>query len=259
LVAATESFSMTKLNPSVQLYTLRDAVAEDLENTLSRVAEIGFTQVEPYGFVDRVDEYEVLLSKFGLKAPTGHAQLIGQGDKVHVALKAAKSLGMETLIDPFTLPDEWEDKSRVDFFISELNSISEIAREYGVRIGYHNHNWELAKEIDGQIAFDYFISKLNPEIVIELDTYWCEVGGQSAPEYLKKHADRIVAIHVKDGTKDGDRDKQVPAGQGEIPVAEILAAASAKVLPVVEFDFFTSGEVFDGITQSLAYIKEQQA
>lgn len=250
---------MTKVKPSVQLYTVREAVAEDLEDTLKRVAAIGYTKVEPYGFVPRVEEYEVLLHKFGLMAPTGHAQFIGQDTDVHAALKAAKRLNMKTLIDPYTPPEDWKDKAKVEGFAAELNRISEIAKEYNIKIGYHNHFWELSERIDGEIAFDFFISKLSPDVVIELDTYWCEVGGVSAPEYLKKHADRIVAIHVKDGTKDGDRDKQVPAGQGEVPVKEILAAAGENVLPVVEFDLFTSGEIFDGITQSLAYIKEQQA
>jgi sugar phosphate isomerase/epimerase len=66
-----------------------------------------------------------------------------------------------------------------------------------------------------------------------------------------------VAIHVKDGTKDGNRENQVPAGTGEIPIKEILAAAP-HALPVVEFDFYTKGEIFEGITQSLAYIEENR-
>jgi sugar phosphate isomerase/epimerase len=91
--------------------------------------------------------------------------------------------------------------------------------------------------------------------VIELDTYWCEVGGVSAPQYLQQHKDRIVAIHVKDGTKDGVTDNQVPAGTGEIPVREILLAAPG-VLPVIEFDEYKKGDVFEGIAQSLAFVNE---
>lgn len=238
--------------PSVQLYTLRDAVAADLDNTLSRVAEIGFTQVEPYGFVDRADEYVELLPKHGLTAPTGHAAFIGKD--ATATLEAARKIGIKTLIDPFTLPDEWKDAEKVAGFAAELNRISEQAKSYGITIGYHNHYWELAERIDGEIAFDWFIAKLNPEVVIELDTYWCEVGGVNAPDYLKKHGARIVALHIKDGTKDGNRDNQCPAGTGEVPVKEILAAAP-HALPVVEFDQY-QGDLFEGIAQSLSYIEE---
>ena len=50
---------------SVQLYTVRDAIAADLPGTLRRLADIGFTQVEPWGFVERVDEYAEALPAAG--------------------------------------------------------------------------------------------------------------------------------------------------------------------------------------------------
>jgi sugar phosphate isomerase/epimerase len=246
---------MTKPKPSVQLYTVRDSVADDLDLTLQKIAEIGFTQVEPYGFVDRADEYVQLLPKYGLTAPTGHAALIGK-DATPI-LEAAKSLGIKTLIDPFTQPDDWKDVEKISGFANELNRISEQAKKYDIVIGYHNHYWELAERVDGEIAFDFFISKLNPEIVIELDAFWCEVGGVNAPNYLKKLGSRVVAIHVKDGTKDGNLDNQVPAGTGEIPIKEILESAP-HAIPVVEFDRYTTGEIFAGVAQSLAFIEENR-
>ncbi len=244
------------LKPSVQLYTLRDFLDNDLPGIIKRVAEIGFTQVEPYAFVERVDEIEAALRTNNLKAPTGHAHFIGEDAKP--VLEAAKHLGIQTLIDPFTLPEEWKDKSRIDFFAAELNRISAEARDYGIRIAYHNHYWELAERVSDQIAFEYFFDQLNDDVVIELDAFWCEVGGISAPEFLTKHRDRIVAIHVKDGTKDGNLDNQVPAGTGEIPIKQILEAAP-NALPVIEFDFYKKGDVFEGIAQSLAYVNEVRA
>ncbi|MFM6977605.1 MAG: sugar phosphate isomerase/epimerase family protein [Micrococcales bacterium] len=244
------------LKPSVQLYTLRDFIETDLPGTIARVAEIGFTQVEPYAFVDKVDALEKALVDNNLGAPTGHAHFIGEDAKP--ILEAAKRLGIKTLIDPFTTPEDWKSVERIDFFAAELNRISAEAKEYGIRIAYHNHYWELAERVGDQIAFDYFIEKLSDDVVIELDAFWCEVGGVSAPEYLKKHGARIVAIHVKDGTKDGNLDNQVPAGTGEIPIREILAAAP-HALPVVEFDFYKSGDVFEGIAQSLKFVNEVRA
>ncbi len=41
---------------SIQLYTLRNAISEDLPGTIAKVAEIGFTQVEPYNFVATATE-----------------------------------------------------------------------------------------------------------------------------------------------------------------------------------------------------------
>ena len=39
---------------SIQLYTLRNAIQEDLPGTIKKVAAIGYTQVEPYNFVATV-------------------------------------------------------------------------------------------------------------------------------------------------------------------------------------------------------------
>jgi hypothetical protein len=47
---------------------------------------------------------------------------------------------------------------------------------------------------------------------------------------------------------------QVPAGQGEVDVRGILTAAP-QALRVIEFDDYT-GDVFDGIAQSFAWLKE---
>lgn len=244
---------MTKQLPSVQLYTLRDFIAEDLAGTIARVAEAGFTQVEPYHFVALADDYAAALKANNLTAPTGHAMLINQPDEeVEAVFAAAKKLGITTVIDPFTVPELWTTKESVLELAAGLNKVAEKAVGTGLRIAYHNHNWEFANKFDGELALDVFIGALRDDIVLEIDTFWCEVGGTDAPAYLNKLGERVVALHIKDGNKDGDVSKQVPAGTGQIPVAEVLAAAP-HALPVVEFDSY-AGDLFAGIRQSLNYI-----
>lgn len=58
---------------SLQLYTLRNAIQADLPGTIKRVADIGFTQVEPYNFVATAKELGAALKENGLTAPSGHA------------------------------------------------------------------------------------------------------------------------------------------------------------------------------------------
>lgn len=244
---------MSKLKPSVQLYTVRDAIAENLNDAIDRVAAVGFTQVEPYGFVDRVDEFTEALSRNNLSAPTAHAMMVDQDWKPMLA--AAQKLGVQTLIDPFTVPERWTEKEDVLAIARALNEIASAAGDYELRIAYHNHNWEFANLIGGAPALYTFIDALRDDVVLEIDTFWAEVGGQSAPEVLRKLGERVVAIHVKDGNRNGDVNLQVPAGQGEIPVLEVLAAAP-NALPVVEFDSYTAGDIFDGIKASLKFLNE---
>ncbi len=60
-------------------------------------------------------------------------------------------------------------------------------------------------------------------------------------------------IHIKDGPGNTDTKAQQPAGQGTIPVLDVIAAAKSLEVGVVEFDDY-SGDIFEGITQSLAYL-----
>ena len=66
---------------SVQLYSVREQIAEDLEGTLERLASLGFTNVEPYGaFVVGSDLYAAALASTGLSAPSAHAGVLGLSD-----------------------------------------------------------------------------------------------------------------------------------------------------------------------------------
>ena len=78
---------------SIQLYTLRNALQEDLPGTIRKVAEIGFAQVEPYNFVATAQELGAALQANGLSAPSGHAPLLRQDQDQIFA--AAKELGIE--------------------------------------------------------------------------------------------------------------------------------------------------------------------
>ncbi len=120
-------------------------------------------------------------------------------------------------------------------------------------MGYHNHAWELESTIEGKTALEYFEGLLDPELVLEVDTYWVAVGGQDPVELLARLGDRVKLIHIKDGPGNTDTKAQQPAGQGTIPVLDVIAAAKSLEVGVVEFDDY-SGDIFEGITESLNYL-----
>src|SRR5579859_7804384 len=77
---------------SIQLYSLRKALQEDLPASIRKVADIGFTQVEPYNFVATAPELGAALKANGLTAPSGHAPLLSQDQDQIFA--AARELGI---------------------------------------------------------------------------------------------------------------------------------------------------------------------
>jgi len=261
-------------SPSVQLYTVRDAISADLQGAVARVAEIGFTKVEPYAFVERADEFATAFAASGVTAPSGHAPVIDADDPART-FEAATKLGIETVIDPFVPSDRWQTADDAHRLADRVNELSAQAREHGLRFGYHNHQWEFTNTVDGRPVYELFVERLAPEVVLEVDTFWATVGGQDTPSVLRALGDRVQFIHVKDGRISGDIatalpssesalevpdalaaafKNQTPAGQGDVDVAAILAAAP-QALRVVEFDDYAH-DVFDGIAASLAWLTE---
>nr|WP_232327846.1 TIM barrel protein [Kibdelosporangium sp. MJ126-NF4]CEL13993.1 Xylose isomerase domain protein TIM barrel [Kibdelosporangium sp. MJ126-NF4]CTQ88361.1 Xylose isomerase domain protein TIM barrel [Kibdelosporangium sp. MJ126-NF4] len=236
---------------SVQLYSVRDEFAERPGEVLQRLAAIGFTQVEPYGLVENAAVLRTGLRESGLTAPTAHAQLIDADQRA--VFEVAAECGVSVVIDPFVPAEKWRGVDDIAATAKALNAAAAIAHEYGVTVGYHNHWWELESRIDGRSAFEVFADRLDPELVLEVDTYWAVAGGEDAPALLRRLGDRVHAIHVKDGGLATDASGQVPAGQGRLAVADVLAAAP-KALRVVEFDRY-DGDIFDGIAASFAYLQ----
>jgi sugar phosphate isomerase/epimerase len=241
---------------SLQLYTLRNAISEDLPGTIKKVADIGFTQVEPYNFVATAKELGAALKENGLTAPSGHAPLMSQDqDEIFTA---AKELGISTVIDPFLAAEHWQNAEDIQATAAKLNAAAKKGAEYGIRVGYHNHAWELESIIDGRTALEYFESLLDPELVLEVDTYWVAVGGQDPVDILAKLGDRVKFIHIKDGPLTRDNKAQQPAGQGKVPVMDVIAAAKSLEVGVVEFDDY-AGDIFEGIAESLAFLNSNTA
>ncbi|GAB3894255.1 hypothetical protein GCM10029964_072340 [Kibdelosporangium lantanae] len=164
---------------SVQLYSVREQFAADPDGTLGRLAAIGFTQVEPYGLLQNADALKAGLPAHGLTAPTAHARLVGEDQEATFA--AAVACGVGVVIDPFVPPEKWETETDIVATAEALGAASKLASSYGVRVGYHNHWWELRSRLNGRSALEFFADQLDPDVLLEVDTYWATAGGENAP------------------------------------------------------------------------------
>lgn len=246
---------MTTSAISVQLYTVREAIAEDLPGSLRRLADAGFDRVEPFAFT-RFDGLGDALTSAGLGAPTTHQGFIADGSIAEVAAAAA-SLGITTVIDPFVAPDKWQSADDIADTARRLNEAAVVAAEHGITVGYHNHAHEIENTIDGVIALEHFASLLDPAVVLEVDTYWVAVGGADPVELLSRLGDRVVAIHVKDGPATAETKDQVAVGQGSLDIPAILAAAP-HALRVIELDD-SRGDRFEAVIASLGYLRSLES
>jgi sugar phosphate isomerase/epimerase len=241
---------MTIPDLSVQLYSVRQHLADDFAGTLARLAATGLTRVEPYDLLAVADALASALPVAGLAAPTAHQSLTdGRLDEI---FSAAAGLGVDLVVHPYTPAEQWQSREDLERLADVLAGAAATAGGHGVRVGYHNHNWELATRLGGRPALDVFAEMLDSSVVLEVDAYWAATAGQDVPGLMERLGDRVVAVHLKDGPLNGDTAAQLPLGKGDLPAADILAAASGLQFSVLEFDDY-AGDIFDGIEESYRF------
>jgi sugar phosphate isomerase/epimerase len=242
---------MTRLKDvGVQLYAVRDALAADLPGTVGRLARLGFGYVEPFDLLTDPAGLARVLADNDLRAVTAHARV--SGPDALALCEAATSLGIATLIVSWLDPERFASRDSVRGVADELNAAASEAAAHGIRVGYHNHWFELEHIFDGRTALEWLADDLDPSVVLEVDTYWAAVGGQDVPALLGRLGDRVRFLHLKDGPLE-PREPQVALGRGVLPVRAILAAATACELAVVELDSY-AGDMFEALADSAAFL-----
>lgn len=260
---------MTSPAISVQLWTVRDELEADLDGTLAKLAAIGFTNVEAFGFVSRADELAAAFARHGISSPTGHASLAsGTENPFDASIKvptpdevfaAAKTLGMTTVFDPFVAPDRWGSVEEIAKTAEALNAAAAIGAEHGITVGYHNHNQEFLNKIDGRFPLEIFAELLDPSVGLELDLYWASAGGADVEALVERLGDRVTALHVKDGTLEplptlgAIPTDQVPAGEGVVALTAALDAARSAQYAIVEFDAYP-GDIWQGVQTGYEFL-----
>jgi sugar phosphate isomerase/epimerase len=235
---------------ALQLYTVRDELGADRAGVLRRLAGFGYQTVEPYDVLTDPDLLRAELDAAGLGVCSVHTRPFG--DDAEAAFHGARTVGAGTVIVPFIPPERYADADSVRAVAGELNEAAKRAGQHGLRLGYHNHDFELSSLIGGRPALEVLADQLDPEVILEVDTYWAAVGGQPVPELLGRLGPRVRYLHVKDGpvTKD---DPMTAVGRGKMPVAEVLAASPSVEWHVVELDACAT-DMMDAVADSLTWL-----
>ena len=248
------------------LYTVRDAMQRDADETLRRIAEIGYTLVEGASYADGLlyqqspRSFKALLDKHGLSMPSGHFSLDVMQSDPERAIAAARETGHAYMVIPY-LTEEQRTKEGYQALVETLNTTGEMCAEYGIQMTYHNHDFEFNRMVAGERPFDFILRETNPEFVkIELDIYWIHRGGSDYQKYFREHPGRFPLWHVKDmddtpekyfaSVGDGTIDWPTVFGMGELAGQRYFFVEQDNVRPGMD--------VFDEITESYAYLREMR-
>lgn len=268
-----ESFSFDKRKVGLQLYTVRDAMAKDPAGTLSRVAEIGYREVEAATYTGTelfygmgVAEFSALLKRNGLTMPSGHYALGAAGTGAGAprgtilndwekAVEDAVKVGQKYMVCAFLTPDERKTIDDYKRVAEHFNKAGETCKKAGIQFCYHNHNFEFP-EIDGQVPYYVLLNNTDKELVkMEVDLYWITKAGYDPVELFAKHPKRFPLWHVKD-MDNTPKKFFTEVGSGTIDFKNIFKHADQAGMKhfFVEQDV-CPGSPFDSIAKSIKYIK----
>ena len=225
---------------SIQLYSLRDITASDMDTALRRVSEIGYKYVEFAGFFGHsASDIKAMLDKYGLKVSGTHTGFGEIRDNFEATVEYHKAIGNTNIIVPGF---DYSTREKLDEFISFCIEYAPKLKAEGITLGFHNHSGEFIETGYGAIVHKEIREKT--DIELEIDTYWAYNAGEDPMALMEEFKDRIRVIHIKDGFEGG---KGMPLGRGSAPVADVYKKAKELgILMCVESETLTP----DGITEA---------
>jgi sugar phosphate isomerase/epimerase len=255
----------------LQLFTMRAAMARDVEDTLKRIAAMGYEEVETYGFdAEGLGYYRLegkafrqRLTENNLTTPSGHYDLnrfmstsIDDLKRyVDRCIEGAHAVGHEYITWPFLDPDS-RTIEKFKVAAERLNIAGGQIKKAGLQLAYHNHDFEFVEQ-NGQIGYDIILKETDPALVkLQMDLYWIAHGSKLTPhEWFERQPGRFVMWHVKDMHR-VSRD-YTEVGNGTIDFTRIWPDASLagmKHFFVEQGGNFTH-DPFRSVADSAEYVK----
>ena len=224
----------------LQLYTLRNEMAQDFEGTLERVAELGFKEMQFAGYHGRSPaEVRRILDRLGMTSPAAHVGLGLMRDEIDRQIDIAGEIGQQYIVIP-SLPSDERTLNDYERHAEALNEYGLRCKDHAMTIGYHNHSFEF--ELQGKkIGYDYLLYFTEPDLVkFELDLYWAVNANVNPIEIFNKNPGRFPMVHVKDQNTAG---QMVDVGRGIIDFAEIFTHSEKAGIKhyFIEHDFPSDG------------------
>ncbi|WP_445384418.1 sugar phosphate isomerase/epimerase family protein [Robiginitalea sp. IMCC44478] len=218
------------------LYTVRNEMAKDAEGTLKAVAEAGYRNIESAGYEGGLfygmspEDFKSLLTELNLNPLSAHqgSVTLENADQMMADVKAA---GFEYFVVPippmgmFTYDPKTNAMGMTggaEKLAEVLNTLGKKASAVGLKMLYHNHDFEFVEDENGVVVIDYLLQNCDPKFVnFQMDLFWVTRAGADPLDYFERYPGRFKAWHVKDMDKEG---RFAPVGKGTIDFGRILEA-----------------------------------
>lgn len=210
LCSCRVSGMITKKPLAIQLYTIRDAVSKNPEKALEKLAQLGFNQIEIYGydglfFGKKLNEFKQILKNTGIKVISSHhttgvvqpgkGSLMNNWEKT---VEDLQSLDTKYMVCSYLFPEEQTIESYKKL-PDLLEKSGEATQKANIQFAYHNHDFEFDDFDEKNNVYDFILKNTSSNLVkMELDLYWMAKAGLNPLDYFEKYPGRFPLWHVKD-------------------------------------------------------------
>ncbi|MES2875709.1 MAG: sugar phosphate isomerase/epimerase [Bacteroidota bacterium] len=266
LANPADLLSKPRKKVGLQLYTLRNLISKDVRGVIAKIADIGFKEVETYGFSPaggfwglKPKEFKSLMKSHGIKSPSGHYNFepyLGANnmDSLKANIEAAQELDQKYLTVPYLSEPLRKNLDSYKSLAGKLNEAAVQARQAGLQLVYHNHDFEFIN-FNGTTGFDILLRETDPQdLKFELDIYWAVKAGKDPVALFEQNPGRYVMWHVKDMDKADKSYTEV--GSGSINYSQIFAKYKQSGMKhyFVEQDVIKI-DPYESITRSFQHLK----
>jgi len=224
------AFASSSIPVGLELYSVRNALKDDLTGTVRTVAKMGYQCVEffaPYFDWTEAQTKDVkkLLDDLGLRCFSTHNNSSNfTPDNLQRARDMNLILGAKYVVMSSSQPkpglEGWKEVA------DTLNTAADQLEKSGLNAGYHNHELEFTP-VEGKRPIEILAANTKPSVVLQLDVGTCVKAGSDPVAWIRANPGRIRSIHCKDWAAGADKGYTVLFGEGAADWKGIFAAAES--------------------------------
>lgn len=250
---------LRKSNLGVQIYTVRNILANDPAKVLRDIHAIGYTELE--ATADTLAKNWPAIEASGLKRVSAHLNTKPTDEQ----FADVKAKGFQYAVVPYIPPDQRGGVDVMKKLAASLQDSGKRASAHGLQLCYHTHAFEY-QPMEGTTPFEILMGETDAALVkLELDIFWAVVAGRDPVEILGKHKGRVPLIHLKDEARGmlsaTQYNEKVPkelfkeVGSGSLDIPAVLKAANEAGVQHYFVEQDQSPDAMASLRSSYAYLK----
>jgi len=220
----------TQIPVGLELFSVRNALKQDLTGTVRAVAAMGYQCVEFYApyfewTESQTRDMRKLLDDLGIRCYSTHNDSSYLGpEKISRARDLNLILGCKYVVMASSHEKAGSDGWKT--VADSLNLAAEKLEPSGLKAGYHNHQAEFTPE-GGVRPIEILAKNTKPSVMLQLDVGTCIEAGSDPVAWIRSNPGRIRSLHLKEWAPGTGKGYSVLFGEGVADWKAIFAAAES--------------------------------